>query len=78
MEEYSITNKEITELKQTMGFRITDARWNEFAASNPNGCTNRDMIEFVKKWMDPPYKVSGDPDAHLESILKAFVNFLRS
>jgi len=77
MEEYSITNREIVELKQTMGFRVTDAHWGEFAASHPNGCSNAEMIEFVKKRMDPPYKVDGNLDAHLEKILKAFVTFVR-
>ena len=77
MDEYNITNQEIVELKQTMGFRVTDVHWSEFAGSHPNGCTNVEMIEFVKKWMDPPYKVDGDLNKHLESILRSFVNFVR-
>jgi len=77
MEEYSITNGEIVELKQTMGFRVTDSRWKEFADTHPSGCTSAEMIDFVKKWMDPPYKVDGDLDAHLQRILKAFVTFVR-
>ena len=78
MEEYRITNPEMVELKQTMGFRVTDAKWNEFVSSHPGGCTNTEMVRFVKEWMDPPYKVAGgNVDAHLENILKAFVNFLR-
>jgi len=77
MEEYSISKAEIVELKQTMGFRVTDARWKEFAESHPNGCTSVEMTEFVKKWMDPPYKVDGDLDAHLQRILKSFITFVR-
>jgi len=77
VEEYSIANQEIVELKQTMGFRVTDILWNEFVKTHPNGCTNKELIEFVKKWMDPPYKVSGDLDMHLEGILKSSIKFIR-
>lgn len=77
MEEYNITNPEMAELKQTMGFRITDVKWNEFVKSKPNGCTSVEMINFVKEWMDPPYKVDEELDAYMERILKAFVNFVR-
>jgi len=77
MEEYSITKGEIVELKQTMGFRVTEDRWTGFADSHPSGCSNVEMVEFVKKWMDPPYKVDGDLDTHLQRILKAFVTFVR-
>ncbi|MCL2032102.1 MAG: hypothetical protein FWG96_02355 [Methanomassiliicoccaceae archaeon] len=77
MEEYRITNKEMAELKQTMGFRLTDARWNELVGCHPDGCTNAEMIEFVKKWMDPPYKVDENIDAYLERTLKAYVSFVR-
>ncbi|MDR1405241.1 MAG: hypothetical protein LBJ20_06750 [Candidatus Methanoplasma sp.] len=77
MDTYKITNSEIVELKQTMGFRVTDVHWSELVKSHPDGCTNTDMVEFVKKWMDPPYKVDGDLDAYLEKILKSFVNFVR-
>ncbi|MDR0508975.1 MAG: hypothetical protein LBG63_04040 [Candidatus Methanoplasma sp.] len=77
MEEYRITNPEIVELKQTMGFRVTDSRWSEFVRSHPDGCTSAEMTRFVKQWMDPPYKVEGDIDAHLERILKVFVDFVR-
>ncbi len=77
MESYDITNSEIIELKQTMGFRVTDDHWSEFVKSHPNGCTSVEMIDFVKKWMDPPYKVDGDLDQYLENILKVFVNFVR-
>ncbi|MDR3075142.1 MAG: hypothetical protein LBU30_03775 [Candidatus Methanoplasma sp.] len=77
METYHITNQELIELKQTMGFRVTDLHWNELVKSHPEGCTNTELIAFVKKWMDPPYKVEGDLDAHLENILKSFVSFVR-
>jgi Ca2+-binding EF-hand superfamily protein len=77
MESYIITKPEMVELKQTMGFRVTDAHWNELVRSHPNGCTSLEMMDFVKKWMDPPYKVDGDLDAYLEKILKAFVDFVR-
>lgn len=76
MEEYNITNQEMAELKQTMGFRITEVKWTAFVNSKPNGCTNVEMIDFVKKEMDPPYKMD-DLDAYMERILKAFVNFVR-
>jgi len=77
MEEYSVTNQEIVELKQTMGFRVTDALWNEFVKTHPSGCTGGEMIEFVMKWMDPPYKVDGDLNKHLEGILRSSVKFIR-
>jgi hypothetical protein len=60
-----------------MGFRVTDVRWNELVKSHPEGCTSVEMITFVKKWMDPPYKTDGDLDAYLEKILKSFVKFVR-
>ncbi|MDR1691045.1 MAG: hypothetical protein LBR42_04280 [Candidatus Methanoplasma sp.] len=77
METYEITNSEIAELKQTMGFRVTDVHWDEFATSHPDGCTNVEMIELVKKWMDPPYKTEEPLDVYLEKILKASLNFSR-
>jgi len=77
MENYNITNREMVELKQTMGFRVTDSHWNELVRSHPDGCTSSEMIEFVKKWMDPPYKVDGDLDSYLEKILRSFVGFVR-
>jgi len=77
MEDYSITNREMVELKQTMGFRVTDAQWNELVRSHPNGCKSSEMIEFVKKWMDPPYKVDEDIDTYLEKILKSYIGFVR-
>lgn len=77
MEEYNITNHEMTELKQTIGFRVTDVKWKDFVKSKPNGCTSIEMIEFVKKNMDPPYKVD-DLDEYMEKNLKAFVKFVRA
>lgn len=77
MDTYNITNHEIIELKQTMGFRVTDVRWKEFAAAHPDGCTNVEIIDFVKKYMDPPYKMEEDVDQYLERNLKVFVNFVR-
>ena len=77
MEEYRITKEEMVELKQTMGFRVTDARWSEFVGSHPGGCTSVEMIDHVKKCMDPPYKVDGDLDTYLEKILRSSINFVR-
>lgn len=76
METYEISHDEILELKQTMGFRISTQKWNEFADSHLNGCTSIEMIDMVKQWMNPPYEVD-DLDAYLERILKSFVNFVR-
>lgn len=77
MESYEISHGEILELKQTMGFRVNDEKWKEFAAAHANGCTSVEMIDLVKKWMNPPYQVNEDLDTYLERILKTFVNFVR-
>jgi hypothetical protein len=77
MQSYSITQAEIRELKQTMGFRVNGKVWTEFADSHPNGCTNVDLIQFVEKWMNPPYEVEGSLDDYLEGIMKLFVDFIR-
>jgi len=76
METYIISNKEIIDLKQTMGFRVNGAKWTEFAEEHPDGCTNAEMIELVKKWMNPPFDEE-DLDDHLENILNMFVKFVR-
>ena len=76
METYNISNSEIPELKQTMGFRVSEKKWAEFADSHPNGCTNKEMVELVKTWMNPPYEEK-DLDKYLEDSLKLFVNFIR-
>ena len=77
METFKITNAEIVELKQTMGFRVDAKMWNDLAGSYPDGCTNLEMIEFVKKWANPPYEVTGDLDGYLEKIMKTFIKFIR-
>ena len=64
------------ELKQTMGFRVNGAKWEEFVKEHPDGCTNIEMIELVKRYMNPPFEEK-DLDAHLEKILKMFVAFVR-
>jgi len=76
METYTISNQEIIELKQTMGFRVNGAKWTEFADEHPDGCTNIEMIDLVKRYMNPPFDET-DIDAHLERILKMFVAFVR-
>lgn len=76
MESYEISYDEILELKQTMGFRINGQKWKEFADAHVDGCTSVEMIDLVKKYMNPPYEVD-DVDAYLETILKSFVNFVR-
>jgi|GEM_PF-1125343 len=76
MKTYSISFQEIVELKQTMGFRVDSKIWDEFLESHPKGCTNHDMIEYVKKWADPSYDVA-DPDAYLEEVMKLFLGFVR-
>jgi len=76
METYTISNREIIELKQTMGFRVNGAKWKGFADEHPDGCTNIEMIELVKRYMNPPFQET-DLDAHLEKILKMFVAFVR-
>ena len=76
METYTISNKEIIELKQTMGFRVNGRKWIEFANGHPDGCTNIEMIELVKRYMNPPFNET-DLDVHLERILKMFVAFVR-
>jgi len=77
MESYSISNKDIIELKQTMGFRVDITTWNNFAAEHPDGCTSIEMIEFTKRHADPPYDVKENLDEYLENILKSFVKFVR-
>ncbi len=76
MDAYHITNPEIVELKETMGFRVGMSHWKDFAASHPDGCTSQELIELVKKWMNPPYEQQ-NLDGYLQSILKLFVNFIR-
>ena len=76
METYTISNREIIELKQTMGFRVNGSKWEEFANEHPEGCTNIEMIELVKRYMNPPFE-EADLDAHLEKILRMFVAFVR-
>ncbi len=76
METYHITNSEIMELKETMGFRVGMSQWKNFASEHPDGCTNVELIELVKRWMNPPYE-NQNLDAYLQSILKLFVNFIR-
>ena len=76
METYNISNSEIQELKQTMGFRVSGKKWEEFANTHPNGCTDMEMINLVKTLMNPPYE-EGDLDKYLEESLRLFVNFIR-
>ena len=76
METYTISNKEILELKQTMGFRVNSSKWSGFANEHPDGCTNAEMIDLVKRYMNPPFD-EDDIDAHLERILRMFVAFVR-
>ncbi|MCQ2056308.1 MAG: hypothetical protein MJY64_02415 [archaeon] len=78
MQSYAISQNEIKELKQTMGFRINSRIWAQFVDSHVSGCTNLDVIEFVKKHMNPPYEIALDKlDAYLEDILDLFVKFVR-
>jgi hypothetical protein len=77
MESYPISQSEIKDLKQTMGFRVNGKVWSDFAESHADGCTSVELIELVKKWMNPPYEVEGDLDEYLESILRLFVDFVR-
>lgn len=77
MESYPITQPEIKELKQTMGFRVNGKVWADYVEAHADGCTSVELIEFVKKWMNPPYEVEGDLDEYLENILKLFVDFVR-
>ena len=76
MAAQDITPQEIIELKQTMGFRVDTKQWADFASKYPNGCTDRDMIDYVKKWADPPYEVP-DVNAYLENIIMVFLKFVR-
>lgn len=76
MESYPITQNEIRDLKQTMGFRINTQVWADFVSKNKNGCSSVELIEFVKKNMNPPYEVK-DVDSYLEGILKLFIDFIR-
>jgi len=76
MESYPITQNEIKELKQTMGFRINTQVWAKYVADSPNGCTSVELIDFVKKNMNPPYEVK-NVDDYLEGILKLFIDFIR-
>ena len=39
-------------------------------------CTSVELIEFVKKYMNPPYE-NANLDEYLEGILKLFINFVR-
>lgn len=76
MDSYTITQDEIRELKQTMGFRINSKIWAQYVDDHANGCTSVELIEFVKKYMNPPYEQS-NLDEYLENILREFVNFVR-
>lgn len=76
MQTYDITQNEIKQLKQTMGFRVNEKTWFDFVESHPEGCNSSELIDLVKTWMNPPYDVK-DVDAYLEDILKLFVNFVR-
>ena len=76
MESYPITQDEIRELQQTMGFRINSKVWAQFVDEHKDGCTSTELIEFVKKWMNPPYE-NANLDEYLEGILRLFVNFVR-
>ena len=76
MESYPITQDEIRELKQTMGFRINSKLWAQYVDDHKNGCTSTELIDFVKKYMNPPYE-NPNRDEYLEGILKLFVNFVR-
>lgn len=75
---YQISNREIKELKQTMGFRVDGKLWAAFADSHPEGCTDADLISFVKDKMDPPYEVDGSLDDYLNNNLKLFVEFINN
>ena len=78
MKSYPSTQAEIVELKQTMGFRINSKVWADYAEQHSDGCTSVELIEFVKKWMNPPYEKPADQlDTYLENILKEFINFIR-
>lgn len=78
MESYPITQAEIVELKQTMGFRINSKIWEKYVNDHADGCTSVELIDFVKKYMNPPYEIDASKlDAYLEDILKLFVNFVR-
>ena len=76
MDAYNISNAEISELKQTIGFRVSGKKWAEFVEAYPDGCASTELIEFVKTWMNPPYE-ERDLDKYLEDSLKLFVNFIR-
>jgi hypothetical protein len=76
MNPYHISNQEIAELKETMGFRVGMANWTEFVDNHPDGCSNTELIVFVKEQMNPPYEQK-DLDGYLQSILMTFVNFIR-
>lgn len=76
MESYPITQDEIRELKQTMGFRINSKIWAQYVDDHANGCTSVELIDFVKKYMNPPYE-QNNLDEYLEGILKLFINFVR-
>ncbi|MDY0293648.1 MAG: hypothetical protein RBQ77_03645 [Candidatus Methanomethylophilaceae archaeon] len=76
METYHITDAEILELKQTMGFRVSGDVWTEFAKSRPDGCDSNELIDFVKSKADPPYAAE-NLDKYLEGILVLFVKFIR-
>lgn len=78
MESYTITQPEIVELKQTMGFRINSKIWAQYVDDHANGCTSVELIDFVKQYMNPPYEIEASKlDAYLEDILKLFVKFVR-
>lgn len=76
MNAYHINNDEIKELKETMGFRVGMTSWNGFVESHPEGCSNTELIGFVKEQMNPPYEQK-DLDNYLQTILRTFVNFIR-
>jgi len=77
METCNISNNDIIELKQTMGFRVDVVTWNKFVSEHPNGCTNAELIEFTKSNANPPYEVKENIDEYLEGILKLFVKFVQ-
>lgn len=76
MDSDVITQDEIKELKQTMGFRINSKIWAQYVEDHADGCTNAELIDFVKKYMNPPYEQS-DLDGYLNEILTLFINFVR-
>lgn len=73
---YHISASEIVELKETMGFRVGMTHWKDFVADHSDGCTDEDIINLVKTWMNPPYEQQ-NLDAYLNDILGIFVNFIR-